>query len=168
MRFSLNFVKDLLEIKENPEDVVKILTMAGIEVEHFEKQGNDFLFDIEITSNRYDWLSIVGIAREMSACLGKRFDIKYPKIAKAPALTGKQIKIESLADCPFYVARRISGVKVSASSGPFAERVVNCKINSINNAVDITNYCMLKWGNPLHAFDEDKIEGNIYVRRAKP
>jgi len=168
MRFSLNFVKDLLDIKENPEDVVKILTMAGIEVEHFESQGDDFLFDIEITSNRYDWLSIVGIAREMSACLGKSFDVKYPKTTKTPPLSDKQIKIESLADCPFYVARRISGVKVSASSAQLAERVVNCKINSINNAVDITNYCMLKWGNPLHAFDEDKIEGNIYVRRAKP
>ncbi|MCK9572815.1 MAG: phenylalanine--tRNA ligase subunit beta [Candidatus Omnitrophica bacterium] len=167
MRFSLNFVKELIKVDLPAEELAQLLTMAGIEVEHFEKQGEDFLFDIEITSNRYDWLSIVGIAREISACLGERFSIKYPKIVKSPLIKDKQIKIESSADCPFYIARRIRGVKVSISPAHLKERITNCKINSINNVVDITNYCMLKWGNPLHSFDEDKIEGSIYVRRAR-
>ncbi|MFA5338176.1 MAG: phenylalanine--tRNA ligase subunit beta [Candidatus Omnitrophota bacterium] len=167
MRFSLNFVKELVKVDLPAGELAQLLTMAGIEVEHFEKQGEDFCFDIEITSNRYDWLSIVGIAREISACLGKKLDVKYPKVIKSPATSDKLIKIESTIDCPFYVARRIRGVTVSASPAHLKERVTNCKINSVNNVVDITNYCMLKWGNPLHAFDEDKIEGNIYIRRAR-
>ncbi|MDD4955166.1 MAG: phenylalanine--tRNA ligase subunit beta [Candidatus Omnitrophica bacterium] len=194
MRFSLAFIKEFIKIDAstslsiNPEraacgekgrtkrveridlpaeELTKLLTMAGIEVEHFEKQGEDFIFDIEITSNRYDWLSIVGIAREVSACLSKGIDIKYPKVNKSPLIKDRIIKIENTADCPFYVARKITGVKVASSPEYLQERVVNCRINSINNVVDITNYCMLKWGNPLHAFDEDKIEGNIYIRRAK-
>ncbi|MCK9614046.1 MAG: phenylalanine--tRNA ligase subunit beta [Candidatus Omnitrophica bacterium] len=167
MRFSLNFVKELIKIDLPAEKVAQLLTMAGIEVEHFERQGEDYVFDIEITSNRYDWLSIVGIAREIAACLGKKLDIKYPKVIKSPLIKDKLIKIENSTDCPFYIARRIRGVTISASPGQLKERVINCRINSINNAVDITNYCMLKWGNPLHAFDEDKIEGNIYIRRAK-
>ena len=167
MRFSLNFVKELIRVDLPAGELAQLLTMAGIEVEHHEKLGEDHIFDIEITSNRYDWLSLVGIAREISACLGKRLDIKYPKVIKSPLIKDKQIKIESSADCPFYVARRIRNVKVAASSEYLKERVANCRINSINNVVDITNYCMLKWGNPLHAFDEDKIEGNIYIRRAK-
>ncbi|MDD4183307.1 MAG: phenylalanine--tRNA ligase subunit beta, partial [Candidatus Omnitrophica bacterium] len=167
MRFSLNFVKDLFEVKESPEKIAQLLTMAGIEVEHHEAQGSDHVFDIEITSNRYDWLSMIGIAREVSACLGKKLNIKYPKVIKLPLIKDKLIKIENTADCPFYVARRIRNVKVTASPEYLKERIVNCRINSVNNVVDITNYCMLKWGNPLHAFDEDKIEGNIYIRRAK-
>lgn len=167
MRFSLSFVKEFIKIDLPAQKLAQLLTMAGIEVEHHEAQGNDHVFDIEITSNRYDWLSIVGIAREVSSCLGKKIDIKYPKIIKSPLIKDKLIKIENTADCPFYVARKLKGVKVSVSPGFIQEKVGNCRVNIINNVVDITNYCMLKWGNPLHAFDEDKIEGNIYIRRAR-
>jgi len=168
MRFSLSFIKEFIKVDLPAQKLAQLLTMAGIEVEHHEAQGDDHVFDIEITSNRYDWLSIVGIAREVASCLGKKLDIKYPKIIKSPLIKDKLIKIENTADCPFYVARKLKGVKVSASPKFIQEKVVNCRINTINNVVDITNYCMLKWGNPLHAFDEDKIEGNIYIRRARP
>jgi len=168
MRFSLSFIKEFIKIDLPAQKLAQLLTMAGIEVEHHEVLGNDHVFDIEITSNRYDWLSIIGIAREVSSCLGKKIDIKYPKIIKSPLIKDKLIKIENTADCPFYVARKLKGVKVSVSPRLIQEKVTNCRINTINNVVDITNYCMLKWGNPLHAFDEDKIEGNIYIRRARP
>ena len=67
MRFSLNFVKEFLEVKITPEKLARVLTMAGAEVEGVELTGNDFVFDIEVTSNRYAWLSILGIAREIAA-----------------------------------------------------------------------------------------------------
>lgn len=167
MRFSLNFVKEFIKIDLPAERLASVLTTAGIEVERYGQEGADYSFDIEITSNRYDWLSILGIAREFSACLDKKITLKYPKVNKSPIFKNKLIKIENQKDCLFYAARRINNVNISASPTWLKERVMNCGINSINNAVDVTNYCMLKWGNPLHAFDEDKIEGDIYIRRAK-
>jgi phenylalanyl-tRNA synthetase beta chain len=166
MRFSLNFVREFLKVDLAPEELASLLTMSGMEVEHFEKIGDDWAFDIEVTSNRYDWLSIIGIAREIAACLHKKLKVSYPGVIKTPLLTEREIIIEDYKDCPFYVARTISQVKVKESSLELRQRILNCGLNSVNNIVDITNYCMLKWGNPLHAFDQDKLEGNIYIRRA--
>ncbi|MDD5194527.1 MAG: phenylalanine--tRNA ligase subunit beta [Candidatus Omnitrophica bacterium] len=167
MRFSLNFINEFIKVEMPAEKLASSLTMAGMEVEHFEKIGSDWVFDIEVTSNRYDWLSMIGIAREIAACMHKRFIIKYPQIIKKPLIKERAIFIENSKDCPLYIARSIRNVNVKEPPDIIRERIVNCGVNTINNIVDITNYCMLTWGNPLHAFDEDKLEGNIYVRRAK-
>jgi len=166
MRFNLNFIKEFIEIDIEPTKLRDSLTMAGMEVEHIEKVECDWVFEVEITSNRYDWLSIIGIAREISAILNKKMNIKYPKI-KEKQILERKIIIENQNDCPFYIGRVIKSVKVK-DSPEYIYKNLKYTLNSINNnIVDITNYCMLKWGNPLHAFDEDKIEGNIYIRRAK-
>ncbi|MCP4653055.1 MAG: phenylalanine--tRNA ligase subunit beta [Candidatus Omnitrophica bacterium] len=167
MRFSLNFIKEFLELKVPAKELATTLTMAGMEVEHLEKIGDDWALDIEITTNRYDWLSVLGVAREIGASTDKKLKVKYLKVDKKPIEKKRKIIIENKEDCPFYVGRTVRGVKPTASPAWLKSRVQNCGINSINNIVDITNYCMLKWGNPLHAFDEDKIEGDIYIRRAK-
>jgi phenylalanyl-tRNA synthetase beta chain len=167
MQFSLNFIKEFLEINVSPQRIASLLTMVGMEVEHLEKKGSDWIFQIEVTSNRYDWLSMVGIAREIAALLNKKLKLSYSKIKKAPLIKGRDIRILDIRGCPFYSGRVLRGVKVKESPPWLKERLLHCGINSVNNIVDITNYCMLKWGNPLHAFDEDKIEGNIYIRRAK-
>jgi phenylalanyl-tRNA synthetase beta chain len=167
MRFSLSFVKEFFVPQKSPQELASLLTMAGMEVEHLQNLDDDWIFDIEVTSNRYDWLSIVGIAREIACVCGRRIKVVYPPILKRPPLKEIDIIIEDLSDCPFYVARLITGLKVSDSPKWLKKRLVSCGLNSINNIVDITNYCMLRWGNPLHAFDFDKIEGDIFVRRAK-
>ncbi|MFH1318023.1 MAG: phenylalanine--tRNA ligase subunit beta [Candidatus Omnitrophota bacterium] len=167
MRFSLNFVKEFLEVDVLAKELASLLTMSGIEVEHFQAEGNDWVFDIEVTTNRYDWLSIIGISREIASCLHQKLKIKYPKIKRTRLLKEKKIIIEDRNDCSFYVGSMIKGVTVNSSPSWLSQRVQHCSVNSINNIVDITNYCMLKWGNPLHAFDADKIEGDIYIRRAK-
>ncbi len=167
MRFSLNFVKEFVDIDVSAKALADTLTMAGMEVEYLEKCGNDWLVNIEVTTNRYDWLSIIGIAREVAACLGKKANIKYPQVIKHPLIKDRKIIIEDRRDCPLYVGRSLRGLQIKDSPPWLKERVANCDVQTINNVVDITNYCMLKWGNPLHAFDEDKIQGNIYIRRAK-
>ncbi|MFA5270755.1 MAG: phenylalanine--tRNA ligase subunit beta [Candidatus Omnitrophota bacterium] len=167
MQFSLNFLKEFLRVDLKADKLASLLTMAGLEVGHFHPEGADWVFEVEITSNRYDWLSILGIAREAAASIGAQIKLEHPKIVKKPLLKTRTIKIESLKDCSAYIARVIGNIEVKPSDATLKERVVNCNINSINNVVDITNYCMLKWGNPLHAFDEDKLEGNIYIRRAR-
>ncbi|MCF7908385.1 MAG: phenylalanine--tRNA ligase subunit beta [Candidatus Omnitrophica bacterium] len=167
MRFSLNFIQEFLEVNLKPAELANKLTMAGMEVESLQRLGNDWVFDIEVTTNRYDWLSIVGIAQEIGAVLGKNLKVKHPAKLKEALLKERSVIIENIQDCPYYIGRSIKGIKVSRANQQIRELVLNCGLTSVNNIVDITNYCMLKWGNPLHAFDEDKLEGNIYIRRAK-
>lgn len=168
MKFSLNFIREFLKVSTDPRRLARLLTLCGMEVEGLERKGNDWVFSIEVTANRYDWLSMVGIAKEIAAVSGRKLHFKYPSIKKEVVLKEKKIVIADRRDCPYYVGRMITGVKVTASAGRLKQQVVNCGVNAVNNIVDITNYAMLKWGNPLHAFDSDKIEGDIYVRRARP
>ncbi len=167
MRFSLNFIQEFLKVNIRPRELASFLTMAGMEVERLEKRASDWIFDIEVTTNRYDWLSILGISREIATILGKKLKVNYPVSVATPPLTTRDIVIEDKKDCPYYIGRRIEGVRVSASEAWLQERILNCGLTLVNDIVDITNYSMLKWGNPLHAFDADKLEGNIYIRRAK-
>ena len=75
MRFSLNFIKEFVELKQSPADIASSLTMAGMEVGNYERKGNDWVFDAEITTNRYDWLSIVGITKELTALFEGKEDL---------------------------------------------------------------------------------------------
>ncbi len=167
MKFSLNFLKQIVDVKLPVKEVARLLTAAGLEVEEVKKVGKDWIFDIEITTNRYDWLSIIGVAQEIAAVTGTKLKLEYPKIQNTPKLKEKDIFIEDSKDCPCYLAREIRNVTIKPSSVWLKNILLNSGLASVNNVVDITNYCMLKWGNPLHAFDLDKIEGSIYIRRAK-
>lgn len=167
MRVSLNFLKEFIDIRISPAKLTQLLTMAGMEVESLNSKEGDWIFDIEVTTNRYDWLSILGIAYETAAILGEKVKFNYPALKKEYLYKEREIIIEDKKDCPYYVARAIGGLKIGQSSGALKVKITHCGINSVNNAVDVTNYAMLKWGNPLHAFDADKIEGNIHIRRAK-
>ena len=167
MKVSLNFLKEFLDVKISPAKLADLLTMAGMEVESLKEISGDWIFDIEVTTNRYDWLSVLGIAFEAAAITGKKVKVNSPATRKEPAYKQRNIIIENSKDCPYYVARVINNIKVGISNQRLKEKITNCGISSVNNAVDITNYVMLKWGNPLHAFDLDKIEGDIYIRRAR-
>ena len=137
MRFSLNFVKDFLKINTSPVKLASVLTMAGMEVERLQKLGDDWIFDIEVTTNRYDWLSILGIAKEISAILGTPLDYKYPAVKKAKIPDIKNITIEDKSDCPYYIGRTIKNVKVGVTGNKFRQRILNCGIGSVNDIVDI-------------------------------
>ncbi|MFO8052615.1 MAG: phenylalanine--tRNA ligase subunit beta [Candidatus Omnitrophota bacterium] len=167
MDFSFNFIKQFVNIKKSAQELSERLTSAGLEIENLEKVSDDWVFSAEVTTNRYDWLSIVGIAQEVSAVLGKKINLDYPKIKTTPKITKRKILISDPGDCPYYLGREIKKIKVKQSPNWLKKLLINCKLASVNNIVDITNYCMLKWGNPLHAFDLDKIDGDIYIRRAR-
>lgn len=165
MKFSFNFLKTLVDIDFSAQELARGLTLAGLEIEEVEKAGSDWVFSAEVTTNRYDWLSMVGIAQEVKAVFGKKMKVKYPKIKHLPDLEAKII-VEDKSSCSCYLAKQIQGVRVKPSLPGMKEILFNSQISAINNIVDITNYCMLKWGNPLHAFDRDKIEGDVRVRKA--
>ena len=170
MKVTYNWLKDFVEIKIPPEALAQKLTMAGLEVKSIEEKGGDFVFEIEITSNRPDWLSVMGIAREVAALTGKRLKTQVKKMKPATCDRGHlAIKIEDKKDCPFYSATIIKGVTVGPSPEWLKKRLELVGCRSINNVVDSTNYILFETGQPLHAFDLDKLGSldTIIVRRAK-
>lgn len=167
MRFSLQFIQEFCTPQVSPDDLASLLTFAGMEVERIEQIDDDWTFDIEITANRYDWFSTVGIAREVACVCSQPLNIKFPHAEDEPSFSEVDIVIEDINDCSLYVARLLRNVCVKDSPQWLKERLTHCGLSVINNVVDAANYCMLKWGNPLHAFDFDKIEGAVCIRRAK-
>jgi phenylalanyl-tRNA synthetase beta chain len=125
----------------------------------------DIIFEIGLTPNRADCLSVVGVAREIAAKLGKK--VHYPGLevteTGAPIGSIAQVSIESPALCPRYTARHISGCTLAPSPVWLTDRLRAAGIRSINNIVDVTNYVLLEYGHPLHAFDFKLLAGGRIV-----
>lgn len=167
MKLSLNWLKDYVKFNLPTEKLTIRLTLAGLEVEKIEQIKNDTVFELEITPNRPDCLNIIGLAREVSAITGK--PLKYPSI-KLKSLTKNKcnIAIEDKEGCSRYIGTAIKNVAVFSSPKWMTERLEAIGSRPINNIVDITNFCLMEMGQPLHAFDLDKLSGQkIIVRRAK-
>ncbi|HIE09537.1 MAG TPA: phenylalanine--tRNA ligase subunit beta, partial [Armatimonadetes bacterium] len=176
MRIPLKWLKEWVETDLGPEEVAEVLTNLGFEttVEDLRPQGiDDFVLDIEVTSNRGDCLSVRGIGRELAAATGAKFldwaeeyssfEGEGPEIGEVIA-----VEIEDPKGCPRYCAMAVLGVEVGPSPPWMRERLLACGIQPINNVVDVTNYVMLELGQPLHAFDLDTLRGRkIIVRRAR-
>ncbi len=133
----------------------------------------DVVFDIEITPNRPDCLSHIGIARELAAWFRK--DLAYPEVGFSPASVDsdphsellKSVRIDVPEACPLYTATVVTGVKVGPSPDWIQQRLTAVGLRPINNVVDIGNYVMLEYGQPVHAFDATKLAGpEIIVRYA--
>lgn len=130
---------------------------------------SDTLFDLEITPNRSDLLSHLGLARELAALTGlplkgERDHVKAA--SKTRAAKADEVTLQAADGCPYYTARVIKGVKVGPSPAWLKARLESIGLRPINNIVDITNYVMMEMGQSLHAFDLDKLSGGIVVRRA--
>ncbi len=170
MKVTYSWLKKFVDIRVSPQNLAAGLTMAGLEVVALEKEGEDFVLEIEITSNRPDWLSVLGVAREVSAIYGLK--LKSPVFSGSQSKAGSaypvKISVADKKDCPFYSARIISGLKVGVSPQWLQKSLAALGCRSINNVVDITNYCLFELGQPLHAFDLDKLpQGEIKVRRSR-
>src|SRR5438552_6159547 len=126
---------------------------------------SDTILDVEITPNRGDLLSHYGLAREIAALTGKKLK-STPRDAKIETRkTG--VAITSTRECPFFSARKIDNVKVGASPQWLRAKIESVGIRSINNVVDVSNFVMLELGQPTHAFDAHKLDGDINVRLAR-
>ncbi len=126
----------------------------------------DTILDVEITPNRPDLLSYRGLAREIAALTGKRLAQSGEQTAVPAETDGKVVTISATDECPFFSLRRIEGITVGPSPEWLRLKLEASGLRAINNIVDITNYVMLELGQPLHAFDADKLEGAIRVRLA--
>ena len=156
----LSWLKDYVDIKLSPKDLGERLTEVGLSTEKIIRKGDDTVFEFEITPNRSDLLSIIGIAREVAAI--ENTSIKFPKVlANLKPQKKLPIKIETSASInPRFTGIIIDGIQVKNSPKWLSERLTKIGQRSINNIVDITNYVMFELGNPIHAFDYDKIKGS--------
>ena len=140
------------------EDIKKVLGL------------DDWVSDFEITSNRPDCLSVIGLARETAATFDRPFSVKTPEVKGVGGDINEYMSVEVKDTdlCPRYTARIVKNIKIEPSPAWMRERLHACGVRPINNIVDITNYVMLEYGQPMHAFDYKCLsDGRIVVRRAR-
>ena len=161
MQFSKNWLKEFVDIKLSTKDLCDQLTMAGLEVDGFDNfnsklTGKDSIIKLDITPNRGDCFSVLGVAREVAALNNLVLKIKPTRDVKSSIQ--KKINISICNESPRYVGRLIEGVNISSKTNPLiAERLETSDFRLIDPVVDITNYILLELGQPLHAFDYDKL-----------
>ena len=170
MKASLSWLKEFVDIKISPKELSHKLVMAGIHVDSFIEIDGDVVFEFEITSNRSDCLSIVGIAREISAITGE--SLKVPKEFISSGLDKTKIsnvvvKVEDDRLCPKYTVAVIDNITIKDAPDWMQSKIKALSLRPVNNIVDITNYLLMETGQPMHAFDKDKIKGAIIIRCAK-
>lgn len=157
-----------LGIPDNHEGILVLPPDAPVGMPMASYAG-DTIFNLEVTPNRPDCLSIIGIAREIAALTGESLrlpEISYEEIMPS-AEQAVTVEIPSRDLCPRYCAGLLTSVKVAESPPWLQNRLLACGMRPINNIVDITNYVMLEYGQPLHAFDYSLIRGKrIVVRQA--
>lgn len=179
MKISLEWLNEYLPGPLDAQQLADALTHGGLPVEVIEQVGDDTVIDVEVTSNRPDCLSVIGVARELSALLNRPTTLTAAQSVAPGGIESAEaikVQIDRLDLCPHYTARVIKGIKIGPSPEWMQRRLRAVIVNKdgsryqpINNVVDVTNYVLFEMGQPLHAFDYDKIQGQqIIVRTAKP
>jgi len=179
MKVQVDWLKEYTEIDVPTDELGHVLTMAGLEIESHETVElpdgeKSEVLELNVTPNRGYCLSHIGVAREVSALLNK--SLKLPDPLKALESVWGVVKVEERVSvenmepelCPRYCALVIENVKVGSSPKWLKDRLTAIGLRPINNIVDITNFVMMEYGQPLHAFDRDLLADNkIIIRRAK-
>ncbi len=170
MKILYSWLKDYVDFSQSPEQLADDLSMFAHEVESIEKIGDDAILDLEITPNRGDCLSHLGIARQIAAMYDLKVKGQKSKVKIKEENVDKNINI-TISDpriCPRYSARIIDNIKIKSSPEWIQKRLKSYGFRPINNVVDITNYVMIATGQPMHAFDFDKIlSGKINIHLSK-
>ncbi|RYG22804.1 phenylalanine--tRNA ligase subunit beta, partial [bacterium] len=175
MKFPVSMLHDFVRTSLSAEELGDLLTMAGFELEGIEEVDGEPVLDIKVMSNRGDGLSVFGLAREVLAKdaasepteLYTRAASRFSDVPTGGASNPATVTIET-TDCPRYACRVYEGVSNGEAPAWLRERLTRAGMRSISLLVDLTNYVMLELGQPLHAFDYDKLEGGrIVVRKAR-
>jgi phenylalanyl-tRNA synthetase beta chain len=166
MKVSVNWLKEYVMVQGSSDSLAHSLTMSGLEVKKLDRVNGDTIYETEITTNRPDWLSHIGVARELHAIKGGPFKLPPTKY-HGPRILSERYRIvtESKKLCPYYSAVLLENIEWTNAPSFMKERLEGCGIRSINFIVDITNYVLLEFGQPLHAFDADRISGNVISAR---
>ena len=175
IKITYNWLLDYLDTEADPFEIQKYLSLCGPSVESVEKIHDDFVFDIEITSNRIDTASVFGITQEALAILpqfNKKTFIKFDPLKnfvfqKIKQKAEKKLNIEIKSSNLIYRVSAVvlSGVKIKESPKKLKQRLIDCGVNPINNVVDVSNYIRIALGQPCHIFDYDSIGGAKMIIR---
>ncbi|NDK14241.1 MAG: phenylalanine--tRNA ligase subunit beta [Armatimonadetes bacterium CG_4_10_14_0_8_um_filter_66_14] len=171
MKVPLKWLEEYVELRLPLPELCDRLTMAGLTVESVYGAGEEAVLTLEVTSNRGDWLSLLGVAREVAALTGAPFRLPDVAFAEGDELSADSVSVEILDPAlgPRYSGRLLRGVTVGPSPAWMQERLQQVGVRPINNIVDVTNYVCFEYGQPLHAFDFSRIaQGKLQVRRARP
>lgn len=169
MKILLKWLNDYIETGLPAEQVAEVLSDLGFPCEGIDPYDGDVVLDVEVTSNRGDCLSYIGVARELAAATGKELKVPEVKLDESSKDVTEFAGIEIVEPdlCGRYTGRIIEGVKVGPSPGWLKSRLEAVGLRSVNNVVDASNYAMMETGQPPHAFDYARIaEGKIIVRKA--
>ncbi len=172
IKITYNWLLEYLETDADPQEIQRFLSLCGPSIERVEKVKDDYIFDIEVTSNRVDVASVFGIAQEAQAILpqfGKKATLKKnPLTLYTFTSLGRSANESTLTIAPIdpklcsrFTAIILSNVTLGPSPELIRQRLQWCGISSINNVVDISNYLMITLGQPTHMFDYDKIAGHF-------
>jgi phenylalanyl-tRNA synthetase beta chain len=170
MKVVYNWVKEFVGVTAPPAELPSRLSLAGVAIDSIEETPAGPVLDAEITANRPDCLGHYGMAREIAAIYRLPAKPVEPKLKESGAnvADATRVEIEVPELCGRYTARVMRSVKVQPSPDWLRQRLEAIGEKSINNVVDVTNYVMFELGQPLHAFDLDKLnERRIVVRRAR-
>ncbi|HEY4589131.1 MAG TPA: phenylalanine--tRNA ligase beta subunit-related protein, partial [Thermoanaerobaculia bacterium] len=170
MEFSLAWLAGYVDLPADPHELARRLTAAGLAVEGVTVHaGNvdDTVLDVDITTNRPDCMNHFGLAREVSVIFGH--PLKRPEACpeEGPEPVGDALRVvlEDAEGCPRFAARVVRGVKVGPSPDWLRARLESIGLRSINNVVDVTNFVLWELGQPLHAYDLEKLAGGALVAR---
>ena len=169
MNVSLNWLSDYIDVTVSAEQLGETFLRLGFPCEGIEETDRDLVLDLEITSNRPDLLGHVGVAREAAAAMGLTFrPVRIPELPPTGDVNDwTRVTVEEPELCPRYTARVIRGVTVAPSPCWLVERLEAVGLRSVNNVVDVTNYVLMEYSQPLHSFDHARLAGGrIMVRRA--
>ncbi|MBC8282624.1 MAG: phenylalanine--tRNA ligase subunit beta [Nitrospinae bacterium] len=176
MKVQVDWLKEYVEIDAPAAELGHVLTMAGLEIESHElldEEKGDVL-ELNVTPNRGYCLSHLGVAREVSALMGGTFnppdalELLEKKWGNVPVAEKISVENQEEKSCPRYAALVIENVRPGPSPKWLCDRLMAIGLRPINNIVDITNFVMMEYGQPLHAFDRDLLSGNkIIIRNAK-
>jgi phenylalanyl-tRNA synthetase beta chain len=171
MKVPYSWLKDHVDLRISPKRLTECLTMAGLEVESMIDHDGDPILEINVTPNRGDCLSVIGVAREISALTGQTLKKPAPKTRQKPAKPEKtqdfplQVTVKNSRLVPRYMAQVIADVKIGPSPSWLVRRLEMVGLRSVNNVVDATNYVLFEYGQPLHAFDYDQLTSHALVTR---
>jgi phenylalanyl-tRNA synthetase beta chain len=177
IKITHNWLLDYLDTNATPYEIQKYLSLCGPSVENLQKIGNDYVYDIEITSNRVDAASVFGIAQEAVAILpqfGKKATLKqnpllkyaFKKTETKDQISFLKINIMEKDLCSRFTAVILTNVEISSSPEFIEERLKLVGIKTINNVIDISNYLMVALGQPTHIFDYNKIGKQMMIMRS--
>jgi phenylalanyl-tRNA synthetase beta chain len=167
MKLSRDWISDYVDLSGiSDEDLERRFTEIGHAIEAVEKHGDDTVFDLEITTNRVDAMSHLGMARELAAALGREMRA-VPRFEGETTPEGSvKVRIDASEMCARFSGYVIRGVTIKPSPERIQRRLEAVGLRPINNVVDATNYTMMALGHPLHAYDLAKVGGETIIVRA--